>query len=310
MSWRPFRARVRDRALLLCFGVNDNFLSHLVLPISPRLPLGPGATPERVLRQLPRGCRLVLPALNLTQPWRLLPAVDVLHDRLRRRGIRLLNAPVRDQGKRALQGRLARLGLPRTAAEAAGDPEELLLVKTELNSGALVERELSPPERRRLGLADPPPYLPTRDSYPLLPRRQVPPAWFVDPWLHVERFVCRPDGLTFRLLQAGRRGALMVRRSALPIARSAQAELIDLVLLEAGATGWDAERLADPCQPSLLVAAWRVAGDCGLEFGALDIVVDPEGRPHVIDLNVTPHQSAERTNTALNAYLRDGLLES
>lgn len=306
MAWR-LRSRLRADALLLCFGVNENFLSHLVLPDAPRLAIGPGTRPETVLRSLPRGCQLVLPALNLTEPWRLLPEVDRLAELLGRRGVLLVNVAVRDQGKRALQSCLAALGLPRSAAAPTGDAEELLLVKSELNSGALAERLLRTEDRNRLGLEVPPPQVPTRDDYRLLSRRDVPVAWFDDPWLHIERFIGRGDGISFRLLQCGSRGALMVRHSPLPVARSQHATLIDLILLEAEGAGWQAERWVDPAMPGVLASAWQVAESRGLQFGAFDIVVDRDSRPYVVDLNLTPHQSAERYNVKLNAYLRAGL---
>lgn len=300
--------RPRGEALLLCFGVNENFLSHAALPEAVRLAVGPGEAVERVVRRLPRGCRVVLPAINLTQPWRLLPAKAALRAALARRGIALLNYRVEDQGKRALQAGLARLGLPATAAAAGGDPDEPLLVKSELNSGAIAERQLSPAQRAALGLAPVPPQVPGRDDYLLLPRRQVPPAWFADPWLHIERFIAAPDGVSFRLLLAGRRAAAMVRRGDAPVARAARATLLDLVLLTAGPDGWQAERPSHPSLAAVLAAGWRVAQHFGLDFGALDVVVDREGRPHVVDLNLTPHQGTQRDNALLNRHLRSGLL--
>lgn len=302
------RRQPRAEALLLCFGVNENFLSHVVLPAATRLAVGPGETLDRILRRLPRGCRVVLPAINLTRPWPLLPGRAALQAALAERGIALLNRRVEDQGKRALQAALARLDLPTTAAAAGRDPLELLLVKSELNSGAIAERQLSPAQRVALGLAPVPPQVPGRDAYRLLPRGEVPPAWFADPWLHIERYVPAPGGVSFRLLLAGRTGAAMVRRGDAPVVRAARAPLLDLVLLSAGREGWEPERPSHPALAAVLAAVGRLATGCGLDFGALDVVVDGEGRAYVIDLNLTPHQGVQRDNAALNRHLRAGLL--
>ena len=300
--------RPRSDALILCFGVNEHFLSHVALPEALRLPLRPGLGVEHILDHLPRGCRLVLPAINLTRPWLLLPGVEDLARALAARGIRLANRRVEDQGKRALHAGLAALGLPSTAATAEGDPGELLLVKSELNSGAIAERQLAPELLARLGLPEVPPRVPGRDAYPLLPRAQVPAAWFADPWLQVERFVARPDGISFRLLRAGRHGAVMIRRGDGAVIRAARAELLDLVPLRAGTGGWEAERLPHPALPAALSAAWQVAEHRGLDFGALDLALDATDRAYVIDLNATPHQGIQRENHLLNRHLRAGLL--
>ncbi len=304
---RFFRRRPRHPVLLLCFAVDDDFLSHVLLPEAPRLRLQPPAHPVQVLAALPRGCRLVLPALNLTEPWRVLPAVTELRAALEQRGIRLLNAWVEDQGKHHLQARLRRLGLPSAEATADGDPDEPLLVKSELNSGALVERRLSPAQRAALGLAPVAERVPTRDAYPQLPRRQIPPDWFADPALMIERFVQRQDRLCFRLFQAGRHGFLISRRSERPVARTANAEMAATYPLTSGPTGWQTTVAMPAYLPALLAAAWQVTQDSGLDVGALDIVVSDAGLPYVVDLNVTPFHGILRQEQAMNQHLRAGL---
>jgi hypothetical protein len=304
---RLFRRRPRHVALLLCFGVNDDFLSHILLPDALRLEVRPVARPADVLAALPRGCRLVVPALNLTEPWRLLPGVAELRAALDSRGIRLLNAGVATQGKRALHARLQRLGLASAAAAPEGEPDEPLLVKSDLNSGALAERSLTAAQRSALGLPAVADHVPRRDAYLRLARRELPPGWFADPQLAIERFIAGREGLSYRLYQAGRHAAITVRRSASPVGRTANSELLATQLLRAGPQGWQGEAGATELPPGLLSAAWRLAQDCGLDLAGLDILVDAAGSPCILDLNVTPYHRLFRDFSRLNAHLRAGL---
>lgn len=300
--------RPRHPALLLCFGVNDDFMSHVLLPDAPRLELRPVAHPATVLAALPRGCRVVVPAINLTEPWRLLPGMAELRAALERRGIGLLNAGIATQGKRALHERLRRLGLRSAGATAEGEPDEPLLVKSDLNSGALAERGLTASQRAALELSAVPDHVPRRDAYPLLARREVPTGWFADPQLAIERFIAGREGLTYRLYQLGQRAAITIRRSTGTVGRTANSELLATHLLRAGPGGWQGESGAAGLLSGLLAAAWHLGQDCGLDLGALDMLVDRDGAPCILDLNITPYHRIFRDFSRLNDHLRAGLL--
>lgn len=307
MRLRPRRGP-DDRVLLLCFALDDNFLSHRLFPAAPRLRVRPEADPTALAKALPRRCRLAIQCINLTEPFRLLPPDSPLRAALARRGIPLLNGGVASHAKRDLHALLRGLGLPCAAASEEGPPDELLMVKSNQNSGALVERGLDEAARRRLGLDAVPDHVPRHASYPVLPRRDVPHAWFSDSSLAVERYLRGDSVASYRLFVAGQHAQLYVRASQAAVVRGGNSSVLHQVSLVARGAGWTGVLPALPHLPAALAAAWQVARAAGLEFGAIDILEDAAGRPHVVDINTTPYFDPEaKFGPDLLTHLRAGI---
>lgn len=298
---RPWRRRAakRDGVLLLCFGLDENFLSHKLFPAAPRVQLDPEKAPQA----LPGGGP-VLQCINLTEPRRVLPLDAPLRRDLARRGRPLVNGRLESHAKRHLHALLRRLELPCAAAGPEGPPDELLIVKADHNSGALVERGLPAARRAWLGLPAIPDHVPTHNAYPVLPRRKVPAAWFGDPFLAIERYLRTGGGPVFRLFVAGRHAQLYVRQSDAALVRGGNSRAVQVLPLVDGGAGWTG---APAALAPVLSAAWRVGQAAGLELGALDILADGEGRPHVIDINTTPYLDSFIDYRQMLEHLRAGL---
>ncbi len=306
--WRR-RASNRDGVLLLCFGLDENFLSHKLFPAARRLELGPATQPRALEQALPGERGLVLQCINLTEPQRLLPPDAPLRRLLTRRGLSLANGRLVSHAKRHLHGILRSLDLPCAAAGAAGPPDELLIVKADHNSGALVERSLPDASRAWLGLPQIPAHVPTHNAYPVRPRREIPAAWFHDPFLVVERYLRTDSQPAFRLFVAGRHAQLYVRESSATLVRGGNSQAIAVLPLTDRGQGWPwpAGSELPPAWTAVLDAAWRVGRASGLEVGAIDILTDGDGCPYVIDINTTPYLDSFIDYRQMLAHLRAGL---
>ncbi len=306
LPWR--RGRAGEAVLLLCFALNEDFLSHQLFPEARRLRVGPESRAGDLVAAIPPACRLAVQCLNLTEPRRLLPLDSPLRQALARRGIRLLNGGLESHAKRDLHALLRSLGLPCSAAPPAGPPEELLIVKANQNSGALVERGLAPAERGRLGLDAVPDHVPHYATYPVLPRHAVPAAWFADPFLAVERFLRGFPSASYRYFVAGRHVMIHVRASEARVIRGDNSTLTHRAALVRRGAGWAGELPPDAHLPQVLEVGWQVARAAGLELGALDVVVDETGQAHVLDINSTPYlQPGVDFGAELLPHLRAGI---
>lgn len=307
----------KSAVLLLCYAVDEHYLSHRLFPDATRLWINPGTSAARVLSKLPAGCEQVISAVNLTQPHRVLPEMPQLAAALAERGIPLRNAAVADHGKRALHARLAALGLPSAAAAREGPAEELLLVKAEHNSGAHIERSLTAEQRAVLGLGAIPAHVPDRDTYRVLPRGDLPSACLDDPFLAVERYLVHPEGLLYRLFLGGRHGALYLRRSTETVVRGTNSEMLAAWRVAATEAGWQLGAALMPPDAlatklplnRVLATAGEVARDAGVEVGALDLVAAADGQVYLLDLNTTPYLDSFIDYEAMLRHLRAGLVQ-
>lgn len=303
-SWQRRTARTG----LLTFGVDEDFLSHRILPRAPRIELRPDEAADRLRRRLPERLKLLLPALNLSDLRPLPPFRTGLFDSLAAEGVKVVNRSVERIGKRFLQAELQRLGLPAVGAAREGDPDERLFVKSDWNSGGQPERLLSAAWRASLRLPDLPARVPERHAYSVVRRGDLDPALFDDPLLAVERYVERDDDLMLRVFVAGRHGVLFRILFEGQIKRLLKAREIRAFALERDADSFRASEPLDSFVPPILRDAARFCDGFGLEFGCLDIILDRADRGVIVDVNLTPYFGPLRDELGHFAHLRSGLL--
>lgn len=265
------------------------FLVGAVFPRASRVPVDPRERWERLLARVPPDARTVLPHVDLSRTGGVPRGRAELFAALRERGARVLNEHVTDISKGRIQRECARLGLPVTAAAREGDPDEWVLVKTDLNSGGRKERWLSPAERRRLGVGRLSRQLRDPGDYRVVRRRDVPPSWWSDPALSVERYVTNSRDAFYRVYVLGRQQVVSRAVSGARVRR------MEGKLERRNAFFRDFRPLGDGGElpPDLLDTVRAFVAGFRLDYGALDLVEDDEGRAYVVDVNDTPYWGDE-----------------
>ncbi len=295
----------------------DKFLIRDVAPTARPLPARIGDDGEAVLARLGDDARCLLFHLPLSRTRRLPLDRPRLRQALAERGIAVLNARVTDATKRAIQRHCRRLGLPCAAAPRDGDPDELLIVKSNDNYGAAYEKELTADERAFLGLDDPS-GAPDATGYPVLPRREVPPGAYSDPTLSVERYIANRENAIYRVYVAGNRivvgeyvSTATIKKGATTVKRRFWYESA-AVSLSPG-DGPDPTAGGPASRRLLVETVTRFAVGFGLDFGALDVARSDAGDYYVIDVNVTPwrisiHRTTEAQRRRIHSHIVAGLV--
>ena len=272
----------------------DRFLIRDALPEARRLEARIGERAADVLARLPADARQFLFHLNLTDTGRCPLDRAQLIAGLRERGVRVLNGRVTDISKRRVQALCRRLGLGTTLAGAEGDPEEMLIVKSDRNYGGMTEAELDAAERGVVGLAVEDPDVPGPSDYRKARRREIDPALFRLPGIIVERYVENRHDFIFRAFVARDR-LVMSRDTIQGVVKKMTSglERVDWYLRLAAALGAPdapAEAIGGGSPPAQIVEdVSRFVVAFGLDYGALDIVVDDAGAAYIVDANDTPH---------------------
>jgi hypothetical protein len=188
---------------------------------------------HRILDEVGTSCDSFLFHLDCTFDATILPEESrrSLLAELTSRGVEVLNGAASDISKYRVHAHTRSVGLPSVNVAREGDDDELLIVKTDLNSGGYPERILQGKPRN--------PIIGGPECYVVLPRQDVEVTWWTDQSLSIERFVVNPDNLFYRVTVLGSRYAISEGRSSNLIKRMdghcpqqdrriSQAELTDL----------------------------------------------------------------------------------
>ena len=161
----------------------NNFLLPRLLPNSIRIDAHVTDRAAAVMRHVPETARLFAFHIDCTNTARFPLERDELTRRLRESGTRVLNEGVTDI-EAPLEQMCASLGLPTVSATEQGPADELLIVKTDLNSAGLPESRLGFWDRERLRvlsrkiIAD--------GKIITLARSDIPAHWWKDDTLVIE----------------------------------------------------------------------------------------------------------------------------
>jgi len=211
-----------------------------------------------------------------------------LIDNLLSAGRIVVNRRAVDLRKSTIQRICAELSLPETLTTIQGRPDELVVVKTTLNSFGAAERQLPQNLRDELGVSCPDTVISKR-GYRVIPRVEVPVQWWSEPSLTIERFVANSSDVYYRVY---------VCRDKVAIACAYRPGRIKKMIC--GATRHiqfvnlshrDESVQLDVAFPIRPVA--RFLESVGLDFGTLDIVRDDQSNFYIIDANTTPYWCEE-----------------
>ncbi len=282
--------------IVYVWPTSRGYLAEKVVSQRLDIPADPADSADRISARLPDNVRTFLFHVDITDTSRYpLERARVL-EMLRARSIRVLNEHATDISKRTIHALSLRLGLPCTLAVREGNPDELMLVKTNRNFGGQTERLLPRKHRRTLGLQNESSTVKGAFNYRLLPRAQVPESWWDASDLVVERYIAHPARRLHRVSIAMDRFVFWSGIPARPIAKMRHCTDAREHLLRRGDSH---PELPD----ALLQTAYRFAEAFQLEYGSLDLMSDDTGCHYVIDANTTPYCStaSERRITFLRA---------
>lgn len=282
----------------------NSFLIRAIWPNAWRLRADPDDAIQDVLRRLPAQTRRFMFHLNVSRSARFPKQRQGLVEALANRGISVLNAQVVDITKRHLQKACRSCGVPSVSAPRQGDPQELLIVKSNLNHGGLKERELSVSQRKLLDLPGEPDGLGAERDYCVLRRALIPEDYWRDARVSVERYVTNASNRFYRAYTFGDRLVISEATSDRPI-KEMSLDVPRRNLLFRG--GVSLSREDAPLPVRLVPVLTKFLREFGLDYGAVDIVVDDKELPYIVDVNSTPYWGAE-SQPDLVGLLRDGVV--
>jgi len=264
----------------------DKYMLHGIVPGASVIEAAVDDDIEDIVSQLPDDAFVFHFHLNCTLTARFPRARDELTAMLHEKGILIVNGDLTDISKRTIQRRCAELGLNTTTALPNGDPEELIIVKTNLNFGGDGEWALSDSHRSVLGIAAGSDIIWKPDDYRVLRRREADPSWWSDPSLVCEKYIDNRKNVWYRAMFFFSRVVLRELVSEAQIKKVAQSVITrtwHLTFQEI-----EAER-ADADVPRKIVRdILRFAKAFNIDYGALDVMVNDAGEAFIIDVNSTP----------------------
>jgi hypothetical protein len=209
---------------------------------------------------------------------------DLLVERFLSAGRIVINARAVDLRKTTIQQICAGLSLPTTLTTSLGPPGELVVVKTDFNARGAAERRLPKQVQEDLGLSCPETVI-SRLGYRVMPRIDVPPGWWTDPSLAIERFIANRSDVYYRVYVCRERMAIACafrpgRIKKMVCGATRHVQLVNLSDHEESVQ----LDVAFPLRPLR-----RFLRHLGLDFGTLDVVRDDEPTFYVIDANTTPY---------------------
>ncbi len=297
--------------VLYRWSVHDAYLMSVLAPGMRVIDVKPAESARSALERILDAAsppRLVIVHIDASMPAQFVRPLDELNQCLLDRGIEVWNCSVGDIRKTAVQAHNEGLGLPSTRASRDGPLEELLIVKTNLNSRGCPEWSLSPETRQALGW--PPPKespLHWTSEYLVMPRGRIPANWWLDDQAAIERYVDNRYGLFYRTYFCGEAVVLCEGTANTTVRRMRDADnRYDFLLSRDLAIDEAAVSSLETPAADVFCAAVVYAETLGLDYGSIDFVVDDGGVPYVIDVNLTPYWGSSPGDGDMLRHLRQG----
>lgn len=257
------------------------YLQDYVAPRAKLYRVRPGDSAEAILRRFSPPPRRFWFHIDWTVTRNIPAGRAELLAALRNSGAEIVNGDIVEVSKRSLHQFNRDNGFPCLAAGPEGDPGEPIIVKTNCNYGGSTERAVPAFIRRRFGLDRLSDSIRSFDQYRVLPRKDVPAAYWTDPSLVCERYIECNDGIWYRAYLMKPNLAICEYRSKEKVKKVGASELVRTIWMRTG------EDPGNGCPPVATLVR-RFILKYGLDFGAVDAVTDQAGLDAVIDVNPTP----------------------
>ena len=262
------------------------FLASSLFPAATRLHARYDDSVEVVLGSIPPEATHFLFHLNMSVTTGFPASRAELLAELAARGIHAINDGATDISKPALQRACASLSLPSTLAARTLPSDTLVMIKSSLNAGGKTEKYLSPTVLAKLGMHLAENVVP--EDYKVMRAADVPPQWWDDPSLCIERYISNGQGRWHRVYVWQDR--IVVREAINPnpvkkMGGDVKSRLLGFVLVEGR---YRASEGSDAGPERLLAHLAAFVPAIGLRFGTLDAVLNDDGEHYIIDVNTTP----------------------
>jgi hypothetical protein len=288
----------------------SGLLIRSVWPKSRRIEAKFREAPHEIAARLPRKTKLLLIHLDISVMLPFIPDAPALIDVLFKRNVRVLNCMAPDIRKRTIQSRCRDFGLPTVTAPVTGPDDELLIVKTDLNSGGERELLLSPAQRAECGLAAHPGRMKHPDDYFVGRRGDLTADIWNDPTLVVERYIKNPLDRFFRVYVVVNAVVISEAYTDAHVKRMAgRIRRHNHWLWREGQTLYADSDAVAKLPSRLLHTAGIFLNRFQLDYGAIDVVEGQDGEFFVVDVNKTPYWGDEK-QPGLTEHLRLGFSRS
>jgi hypothetical protein len=261
----------------------------------------PSAQFDRICDSLSTVCFQI----NLSVRGRLPLRIRDLTNRFAERGVYVVNGLVQDIRKSTLHAHLEAIGLSSPGAAPTGPPDEILFVKTDLNYGGELERQLSPENIAAGGLED----LISPDigayRYQTVERGKMREGVWTDPAMVVEKYVSNAENSFYRVYFSGKQ-IIIVKAYAPSVIKKLSNDPRDTNFVT------DLDHLYDDTDEIALSASLKrdvatFVEKTPVEFGCIDMVHDGQDNHYIVDLNLTPYAGPRVYDAFLINFLREGI---
>jgi hypothetical protein len=280
------------------------FMLVRMVPEAIRLTAHMGEDAAQILDRLPPAIDALAFHLNLTRTSEIPVDRPVLAQMAASCGIVVLNGSVTDISKKAVQAQCRSFGLPSAEASRDGDPAEQLFIKTDLNFGGRAERRLTPEHHSHTSPPAVSEAIPDWDHYHVRRRDAIPPAWWDDRALVIERFIDNRLNQLYRVNFAGDHAVILRLTNPHPIKKIySSVERLDIYCHMRAL----AEGAVPGVAPAVARAVVRYIECSAMDFGALEVIPDDAGDAYIVDVNSTCY--AAILNVWILNFLRRGLAD-
>jgi hypothetical protein len=307
------RRRLGETLAIYEWQAWENFLLLSIFPRAQRVTAQIGEDHAEVANRVPSWVEFFVFHIDLTECSRIPLGRDILIENLRKEGKTLLNAHLTDISKKNVQSACLACNLPSTTASFEGDPDEILILKTDRNFGGEKDRLLKPEERRFLGLKMlEHSVINGAFSYQLCRRKKIPPKLWEENGIVIERYISNKRNVFFRAYVFLEKMVIEAAISDLPIKKT----YIDLprqyfyfaALSPIQGSGFYDSLNIGELPATLPSIIWQFCQHIRLEFGCVDVVMDDTHDCYVVDANSTPSWDRLGMHEVL-AFLRSSLFE-
>ncbi len=219
---------------------------------------------------------------------------------LQQRGLLVLNADVDDITKTNLHQMLHRAEVPNVKVPVAGDGDEWLFIKSNLNWGGEVEQRL-PPELRATFADKNPRTIKKFDHYYTRQRRNIPATLWQDDSVVIEKYIVNPEDSFYRVYAFG--NAIVVVKAH----SSALVKKISGDSRDCNAFYHRDQIINERTQLpfNLQYTIRQFLRNIRLDYFCLDIIHNMSDF-YVVDLNLTPYAGVAQQTTDATEFLIAG----
>jgi hypothetical protein len=280
------------------WGGWDGFLFPAIIPSTIKIKSTIGESAFSIIDKIPQGTTHFLLHLNLTVTKNFISEREKLMESLANMDISVLNGDITDISKQFIQAALGRAGLNTTRARIEGDPDEMLIVKSNYNYKGKSESKLNDNERAVLQLL---PYKNDLLSYKICKRRELNQLTWADTSLTVEKFITNQFDLFYRIYKL--MGRLVVSEVIDRSEIKKMPEGIDRINAMFDLTADNIHDYKNTKYYSILQSVEAFSAFLAIDFAAIDIVRSDDGTSYIIDVNTTPFWG-DGGHPALMKFLR------